>query len=69
MTRHGCCTSPVGTIPLSLAPDASFDAVRDPHLRVPEINAEDTGCLILGPGHNGNFVLAESIGQWDARWG
>ncbi|KAG1725757.1 ribonuclease P 40kDa subunit-domain-containing protein [Suillus lakei] len=69
MTRHGCCTSPVGAIPLSLAPDASFDTARCPPLRVPEINMEDTGCFILGPGQNGNFVLAESIGQWDARWG
>lgn len=69
VTRHGCWTSPVGAIPLSLAPDASFDAARDPPLRAPEINAEDTGSFILGPGQNGNFVLAESIGQWDARWG
>lgn len=69
MTRHGCCTSPVGAIPLTLASDASLDAVRDPPFRVPDINAEDTGCFILGPGQNGNFVLAESTGQWDARWG
>ncbi|KAG1881076.1 ribonuclease P 40kDa subunit-domain-containing protein, partial [Suillus subluteus] len=69
MTRHGCCTSPVGAIPLSLARDASFDTARDPPLRVPAINAEDSGCFILGPGQNGNFVLAESIGHWDARWG
>ncbi|KAG1834123.1 ribonuclease P 40kDa subunit-domain-containing protein [Suillus variegatus] len=64
ITRQGCCTSPVGAIP-----DASFDTARDPPLRVPEINAEDTGCFILGPGQNGNFVCAESIGRWDARWG
>ncbi|KAG2103143.1 ribonuclease P 40kDa subunit-domain-containing protein [Suillus discolor] len=64
ITRQGCCTSPVGAIP-----DASFDTARDPPLRVPEINTEDTGCFILGPGQNGNFVLAQSIGQWDARWG
>jgi ribonuclease P/MRP protein subunit RPP40 len=69
MTRHSCCTSPVGAIPLSLAPDASFDTTRDPPLRVPAINAEDTSCFILGPGKDGNFVLAESIGLWDARWG
>ncbi|KAG2128606.1 ribonuclease P 40kDa subunit-domain-containing protein [Suillus clintonianus] len=66
MTRHSCCTSPVGAIPLS---DADLDTARDPPLRVPDINAEDTGCFILGPGQNGKFVLAESIGQWDARWG
>ncbi|KAG0709433.1 ribonuclease P 40kDa subunit-domain-containing protein [Suillus ampliporus] len=68
-TRHGCCTSPVGIIPLSLALDGSSDSVRDAPLRAPGPNAEDTGCLILGLGQNGNFVLAENIGRWDARWG
>ncbi|KAG2137625.1 ribonuclease P 40kDa subunit-domain-containing protein [Suillus bovinus] len=64
MMRHGCRTSPVGAI----SPD-TFDTARDPPLRVPETDAEDTSCFILGPGQNGNFLLAESIGQWDARWG
>ncbi|KAG1734031.1 ribonuclease P 40kDa subunit-domain-containing protein [Suillus paluster] len=68
-TRHGYCTSPVGIIPLSLASDTSLDTVRDAPLRAPGPNAEDTGCFIVGPGQNGNFVLEESIGQWDARWG
>lgn len=69
MTTHGCCTSPIGAVPLSSAPDTSFDTARDPPLRAPAIDAEDTSCFIFSLGQNGNFVLAESIGQFDARWG
>lgn len=69
MTKHGCCTSPIGAVPLSSAPDTSLDTVRDPPLRAPAIDAEDSSCFIFGPGQNGNFVLAESIGRCDARWG
>lgn len=70
ITRHGYGTSPVGVIPLLFLPEASLNMVsQDAPLRTPRPDAEDTGCLILGPGKNGTFVLAESIGQWDARWG
>ncbi|OJA20456.1 hypothetical protein AZE42_06083 [Rhizopogon vesiculosus] len=70
ITRHGYGISPVGMIPLSsLAPEASLNTARDAPLRSPGPDAEDTGCLIVGPGKDGKFVLAESIGRWDTRWG
>jgi ribonuclease P/MRP protein subunit RPP40 len=70
ITRHGYGTAPVGVIPLSSStPEASLEMTRDAPLRTPRPDAEDTGCLILGPGKNSKFVLAESIGRWDARWG
>ncbi|KAJ8591838.1 hypothetical protein M405DRAFT_813745 [Rhizopogon salebrosus TDB-379] len=70
ITRHSYGTSAVGVIPFSsLQPGISLEAARYAPLRAPRPDAEDTGCLILGSGKNGKFVLAESIGRWDARWG
>jgi ribonuclease P/MRP protein subunit RPP40 len=70
ITRHGYGTSAVGVIPFSsLQPGISLEAARYAPLRAPRPDAEDTGCLILGSGKNCKFVLAESIGRWDARWG
>jgi len=48
-------------------------------LRVPRSAGEDTSCLLLVPAqriqndgkddNTGTWVLTESVGQWDKRWG
>ncbi|KAH9946493.1 ribonuclease P 40kDa subunit-domain-containing protein [Amylocystis lapponica] len=68
-TGHGVPTTPVAYLPLR-------DVMSTP-IRAPRAESEDTWSLIMTndrePGLNGStsveWVLAESIGQWDSRWG
>ncbi|OCH91514.1 hypothetical protein OBBRIDRAFT_753113 [Obba rivulosa] len=66
ITMHGVSTSPVGYL------NASGNA----SLRAPRSDTEDTRSLIISVAGSGsdpvkdqNYVLAESISQWDMRWG
>ncbi|KDQ61504.1 hypothetical protein JAAARDRAFT_704816 [Jaapia argillacea MUCL 33604] len=71
ITSHAFPTSPVSYLPQ--APN------KEPPLRVVRADAEDTWSLILAPDpscgqpessdNNWRWLLAESIGQWDMRWG
>ncbi|KZP19356.1 hypothetical protein FIBSPDRAFT_862773 [Athelia psychrophila] len=78
VTAHAWPTAPVTYIP-----SPAREQSRDPPLRLPRDDAEDTWSLLLacgqvvgsGSGMEGDaagevrWALAESIGQWDSRWG
>ncbi|KAH9832613.1 ribonuclease P 40kDa subunit-domain-containing protein [Rhodofomes roseus] len=66
VTIHGMPTAPVTYIPPS-------SSLRTP-MRLPRPESEDTWSLLVsshGDAQRGtsNWVLAESIGKWDSRWG
>ncbi|KAH7921230.1 hypothetical protein BV22DRAFT_1107313 [Leucogyrophana mollusca] len=79
ITRHAYPQSPVSFIPPSgttAEPGISIEVQKEVPLRVPRADSEDTSCLILTPFSDGElskddgiWVMAESVGQWDARWG
>lgn len=55
--------------PVSYIPDSGEGPVR-----MPREDAEDTWCLILTPSRGSGeaqaqWVMAESVGKWDTRWG
>ncbi|KAJ3529296.1 hypothetical protein NMY22_g9053 [Coprinellus aureogranulatus] len=65
ITVHGIPTTPVGYLPTS---GGSVPA------RLPREDGEDTATLLLGRGPSFEkeelgYVMTESIGQWDTRWG
>uniref|UniRef100_A0A0W0FZQ8 Hydroxymethylglutaryl-CoA synthase n=1 Tax=Moniliophthora roreri TaxID=221103 RepID=A0A0W0FZQ8_MONRR len=76
ITAHSCTWSPVCYIPHSLSSTAEATPIRDPTR-----NSEDTWCLIItekdvgststvqGATRGCSWMLAESIGKHDARWG
>jgi len=60
---HGVPTSPVGYLSLSSQQSPS---------RVPREESEDTWSLIISKQSDVDevrWIMAESVGQWDARWG
>lgn len=57
----------IGTSPVSYLP---ADPNKAPPLRAPRPEAEDTWSLLYVKEDAGSaWVLAESVGQWDKRWG
>ena len=52
--------------PISYIPPQCFTEMKDTPPRVPHPDAEDTICLVLT---KDTWMLAQSIGKWDARWG
>lgn len=57
----------IGTSPVSYLP---ADPSKAPPLRAPRPEAEDTWSLLYVKEDAGSaWVLAESVGQWDKRWG
>ncbi|EIW79434.1 hypothetical protein CONPUDRAFT_167180 [Coniophora puteana RWD-64-598 SS2] len=82
---HGYTQSPIGHLsPSSVtgviaSPEKSINN-NNASLRVPRSAGEDTSCLLLVPAQQiqnegmddnsaGTWVLTESVGQWDKRWG
>ncbi|KAI0954502.1 hypothetical protein AcW1_006379 [Taiwanofungus camphoratus] len=68
LVGHSIPNSPVTYI----SPSAPFHSP----LRAPRSESEDTWCLIVAKGPNDSetrtgskWVLAETVGQWDTRWG
>jgi len=80
ITTHAWPTAPVAYIP-----SAKREPPREPPLRIPREDAEDSWCLLLASEQvqdsrtrgerlenateEVRWALAESIGQWDSRWG
>ncbi|KAL0580483.1 hypothetical protein V5O48_001553 [Marasmius crinis-equi] len=64
---HACNWSPVCYIPSALVDSAKPTPIRDPTM-----DEEDSWCLVLTPGEEttgSRWILAESVGKHDARWG
>ncbi|KAG6328990.1 hypothetical protein ID866_10100 [Astraeus odoratus] len=59
---HSNPIAPVSYIP----PSSIGSAMEETPPRVPRLDAEDTLCLVLA---NNTWMLGQSIGRWDARWG
>jgi len=72
VTCHAVPTSPVSYIPYTIAENGSLRLSGAVPARFPRADSEDTWSLILenGPEEEGiQWVMVESLGQWDARWG
>ncbi|KAH7890874.1 ribonuclease P 40kDa subunit-domain-containing protein [Phlebopus sp. FC_14] len=55
--------------PVSYIPPSEAQSRQSP-LRVPRPDAEDTCCLILSASSDkSSWVMGQSVGKWDARWG
>ncbi|KAL4245866.1 Ribonuclease P protein subunit Rpp40 [Abortiporus biennis] len=64
VVAHGVPTSPVGF---------SKEMLTQPSIRVPRPDSEDTWSIVLtsegNDSENGKWIMAETIGEFDARWG
>lgn len=72
VTCHALPTSPVSYIPHTMRENGTLGLSGDVPARFPRKDSEDTWSLILegGNGQEGiQWVMVESLGQWDARWG
>ena len=73
VTCHALPTSPVSYIPYKIGENGSLMVSGDVPARFPREDSEDTWSLILesGAGEEGivHWIMVESLGQWDARWG
>jgi len=72
VTCHALPTSPVSYIPYTMRENGFLRLSGDVPVRFPRADSEDTWSLILesGTGEEGiQWVMVESLGQWDARWG
>ena len=73
VTCHALPTSPVSYIPYRMREDnGSLQVSGNVPARFPRADGEDTWSLILesGTGEEGiQWIMVESLGQWDARWG
>ncbi|KAF8809507.1 hypothetical protein BYT27DRAFT_7222422 [Phlegmacium glaucopus] len=72
VTCHALPTSPVSYIPYTMTENGSLQLSDDVPARFPRADGEDTWSLIL-ESETGDaairWVMVESLGQWDARWG
>jgi ribonuclease P/MRP protein subunit RPP40 len=72
VTCNAVPTSPVSYIPYTMGEDGSLRVSGDVPARFPRADSEDNWSLILesGAGEEGiKWIMVESLGQWDARWG
>lgn len=72
VTCHAVPTSPVSYIPYTIAENGSLRHSGAVPARFPRADSEDTWSLILENGSEEEgiqWVMVESLGQWDARWG
>ena len=72
VTGHALPTSPVSYIPYTMKENGSLQVSGDVPARFPRADSEDTWSVILesGAGDEGiQWIMVESLGQWDARWG
>jgi ribonuclease P/MRP protein subunit RPP40 len=71
VTCHALPTSPVSYIPYTMTEHGSLSVSGDVPARFPRADSEDTWSLILENGAREEgiqWVIVESLGQWDARW-
>jgi len=72
ITCHALPTSPVSYIPYTMTENGSLRLSGDVPARFPRADGEDTWSLILENDTREEgirWVMVESLGQWDARWG
>jgi len=73
VTCHALPTSPVSYIPYTMSENGSLQISGDVPARFPRGDSEDTWSLILESGAGEEciiqWIMVESLGQWDARWG
>jgi len=72
VTCNALPTSPVSYIPYTMSENGSLRLSGDLPLRFPRGDSEDTWSLILESGAGEEciqWIMVESLGQWDARWG
>jgi len=71
VTCHALPTSPVSYIPYTMSENGSLLVSGDVPARFPRGDSEDTWSLILESGAEDDiqWIMVESLGQWDARWG
>lgn len=72
VTCHALPTSPVSYIPYKMTESGTLRLSGDVPARFPRADGDDTWSLILesGAGDEGvQWIMVESLGQWDTRWG
>jgi len=72
VTCQALPTSPVSYIPYTMSENGSLRVSREVPARFPRGDSEDTWSLILESGageEDIQWILVESLGQWDSRWG
>jgi len=73
ITCNALPISPVSYIPYTMSENGSLRVSGDVPARFPRGDSEDTWSLILesGAGEEGSiqWIMGESLGTWDARWG
>ena len=77
ITCQAIPTTPVSYIPYTMVTENGSPQLRlsssDMPARFPRADSEDTWSLILEASETGKegiqWVMVESLGQWDARWG
>jgi len=72
VTCHALPTSPVSYIPYTMREDGSLRVSGNVPTRFPRADSEDTWSLILeseAKEEDIQWIMVESLGQWDARWG
>ncbi|KAF8967763.1 ribonuclease P 40kDa subunit-domain-containing protein [Flammula alnicola] len=76
ITCHALTTAPVSYIPYTATETGALQSPGTVPLKLPRADGEDTWSLILERPSPANGVvgpvrwcLAESLGQWDSRWG
>ncbi|KAJ3495714.1 hypothetical protein NLJ89_g10584 [Agrocybe chaxingu] len=74
ITCHALTSSPVSYIPYTTAETGALKAPTHVPAKLPRAEGEDTWSLLFERPTDGSenvvrWCLAESLGQWDARWG
>lgn len=72
VTCHALPTSPVSYIPYTMREDGSLCVSGNVPARFPRTDSEDTWSLILESEAKEDgiqWIMMESLGQWDTRWG